>query len=156
MFRIDGMQTAEFDVYRSETPRRFALQGVESGAWTYEQGLKISEALFARLLPDGLLTAGNDLFVFRRAHDSALIGRAWVGDVNRFGQPERIILDFELAEAHRRTGVGARLLRLLLDECKRRGTTTLRCNIFGSNPEASRLAMHMGFRLSHAEYICNL
>lgn len=150
------MRSEEFDEYRSEAQERFARQGVESGAWSFEQGLRISESLFASLLPQGSLSAGQDLWVFRRADSQEPVGRAWVGEVQRYRDAERIVLDFVLLARHRRTGIGARLLSALLDEYRQRGCKAIRCNVFGSNAEASRLALHVGFRLSHAEYVCEL
>jgi RimJ/RimL family protein N-acetyltransferase len=120
----------------------YAEENVKSGRWTEDEALSKSEADFQALLPDGLDTAGHELWsVVDTAGDE--VGILWIATDRR--PAYAFIYDIEMNPDRRGEGFGTAALLALDDWCRSNGITTIGLHVFGHNQGAWRLYQRMGY-----------
>jgi GNAT superfamily N-acetyltransferase len=101
---------------------------------------------FARLLPDGLATAGHLLW---QAYDGDdVVGMLWLHVTERSEGAHAFGYDFSVREDLRRRGYGRALMKAAEVECRRRGVVTVGLSVFGPNLAARSLDEQMGFTVT--------
>jgi GNAT superfamily N-acetyltransferase len=120
----------------------YAEENVKAGYWTNDQALSKAEADFKALLPDGLDTAGHELWsVVDVAGDE--VGILWVATNRRPGHA--FIFDIEMNPDRRGEGYGSATLSALEDWCRANGISTIGLHVFGHNEGARRLYLRTGY-----------
>ena len=72
----------------------------------------------------------------------------WLATRSPNGAQAGWIYDVEVDEAHRGKGYGREIMLLAERECRRRGLTSLRLNVFGPNTVAQRLYESLGYEIT--------
>lgn len=125
----------------------FADEKVRAGNWPEEGALERAAAENAKELPDGLESAGHDIFV--GTVDGQEIGFLWLFTDPALAAPETYIYDIEVKAEHRGKGYGRGLLEAAERWCVDRGVTTLKLHVFGFNTTAIKLYETSGFEVTN-------
>ncbi|WP_309128690.1 GNAT family N-acetyltransferase [Microbacterium sp.] len=135
------MTTAEFDDYLAEGARSYADELLANGAVVdAEAAMAEAEASMARMLPEGLDTPGEKLWIVQD-RDARPVGLLWV----HFQTELAFIYDIEMRESVRGLGYGTQTLRAAAAHTRDAGLPLLALNVFGSNDAARRLYTREGF-----------
>ena len=124
----------------------YANEKVEAGVWTEEHALDLSKAEQAESLPEGMQTAGHDLFV--GVVDGEIVGNLWLFTDPKLPVQSTYIYDIEITEAHRGKGLGRQLLAAAEAWCGEHGSTSVRLNVFAPNKTARALYESAGYELT--------
>ena len=122
----------------------FAQDLVASGRYTPEEAAAESHRQMVLELPDGLQTAGQDLFT--ATVDGVEVGILWFGMRTRDGRPHVFILDVEVAADQRRKGYGRELMHAAEREAGWLGAESIGLHVFGFNTAAVDLYEQLGYR----------
>ncbi|GAA2605321.1 GNAT family N-acetyltransferase [Dactylosporangium fulvum] len=145
MFELRPMTPAEYDARIPVLKREYAADEVRAGRSTPETAQERTDQLFARLLPDGLATAGQ--LLFSGVADGVVIGFIWLA-LPTPERPQAWVFDIEVDPEHRRNGYGRALMLAAEDQLRSRGVERLGLNVFGHNPNARNLYESLGFEVT--------
>ena len=140
---LEPMSAERFVPWTEQQIRDYAQEKVEAGVWAEEDALASSAAEQAELLPDGLDTAGHDIFV--ATVDGVEVGNLWLFTNPATRVRETFIYNIEVDEAHRGKGLGRALLTAAEQWCAAHGATAVRLNVFSFNTTAISLYESAGF-----------
>lgn len=140
------MTEAEFRVYREGAVRTYAEEKVAAGNWPADEALSRSEREFSSLLPEGVASKNNHLFVLRDAAET--VGMIWFA-VNEVKPTAAFIYDFSVDEAHRGKGYGKGALLALEDRAEALGVTSVSLHVFGHNRVARALYEKLGYKTTN-------
>jgi ribosomal protein S18 acetylase RimI-like enzyme len=144
MFRLEAMDEATFVAWRETTKREYAAEKVKAGNYPEAGAEDLAEAEFAKLLPNGRLTAGHE--IRSMVNDAGeKVGYAWFTIENR--DVGRIVFIYDLAvdPAQWRQGY-ARLALAEIDAYARdHDCMGVMLHVFGDNEAARRLYRSAGF-----------
>jgi ribosomal protein S18 acetylase RimI-like enzyme len=136
------MTQAEFDAWLPDAMDHYAAD-IAGGGLSEEAARAKSERDFPQLLPDGLATAGQWLYVVE--HDGEAVGMLWLAErEDDFGR-NLFVYDVQIDEAHRGRGLGKAAMALAEDEARRRGIARVTLNVFGGNDVARNLYRSLGY-----------
>jgi ribosomal protein S18 acetylase RimI-like enzyme len=136
------MDTADYEAFRAVSDEEYAQERFDSGSEpTLEEARRVAAEQMVELLPDGLQTVGNRLWVVQDA-DGRRAGILWL----HLRDDEAFIYDIAMDEDRRGQGLGTQALRAAAAETARAGLRVLALNVFGSNESARRLYIREGYR----------
>jgi ribosomal protein S18 acetylase RimI-like enzyme len=138
------MRPDEFACFEAESKRSYARDMSENGGVDPDAAHAKAERDFARLLPEGLASAGQFLFVIQDERRAAR-GALWFADEERNGRRCAFLYDIHVDEASRGQGIGHRAMQLLEREVRARGLDSLELNVFGGNTVARSLYRSLGY-----------
>lgn len=142
--KLRPMRDDEFAAFVVESQERFARDMVENGGLDPEPAHTKAEHDYARLLPDGLASAGQFLFVVEDEGGAAR-GALWFADEERNGRRSAFLYDIHVDEISRGQGIGRLAVQLLEQEVSARGLTSIELNVFGGNTIARSLYRSLGY-----------
>lgn len=140
------MTAAEFGRYLEPTIRTYAREKVIAGEWTPEEALELSRRDHARLLPDGLATRGQFLFMVREEPANEVVATLWLTLRMRGVQVEAYVYDIDVIESRRSHGYGRATMLACLDKARELGADSVGLHVFGHNKTARALYDSMGFQ----------
>ena len=117
-----------------------------------QAGLRPSEAEqkardnWARLLPDGKVPPGNDLFAIVDVDSGERVGDLWVAERdNDVGEKSLFVYSIEIIPEQRGRGFGREAMLLFEDEARRRGRSQANLTVLGGNEVARSLYRSLGY-----------
>jgi ribosomal protein S18 acetylase RimI-like enzyme len=116
----------------------------ESGGVDPDAARTKAECDFARLLPDGVASAGQFLFVIEDELGTAK-GTLWFADEERNGRRCAFLYDIRIDEDARGQGFGRLAMQQLEREVSARGLHSIELNVFGGNTVARSLYRSLGY-----------
>ncbi len=125
----------------------FAKEKVDAGNWPAEGALERSAEENKQNLPQGLATAGHDIFV--GLLDGEEVGVLWLFTDPALTTPETMIYDIEIAEQHRGKGLGRELLTAAEEWCADHSIGVLKLHVFATNTTAVSLYESAGFEATN-------
>lgn len=144
------MTEAEFDRWRSHAVRQFA-RDLSSGGSPEDEALARSEAVHARLLPDGRATPGVHVHALFAA--GTAVGHVWVSEQEvRPGEQGAYVFDVEVAEPYRGRGHGRALMLLAERIAADAGRPLIALHVFEGNDRARTLYESLGYRTTHRNF----
>lgn len=152
------MTEPRFKTFAAESEAAFAADLVASGRYSEPDAQVESKRQMALELPDGLDSAGQELFTAHAegAGDDAEVGVLWIGMRVRDGHPHAFILDIEVAEDHRRRGFGRGIMLAAEREARRLGADSIGLHVFGFNDGAIRLYEGLGYRRVEERFLLDV
>jgi GNAT superfamily N-acetyltransferase len=139
--RARPMTAEEFADWRVAEVEAFAREWIDRGV-PEEEALAASRRGQARLLPDGLDTAGMEFHVLE--HEGERAGMLWL---RLGGDPEPpYVYKVETEESRRGQGHGRTLMLLAEARALAAGRRVLGLNVFAGNTPAERLYASLGYR----------
>jgi len=136
------MTDAEYDAWLPQAMEHYASDVVDAGVPEDAARAK-AEADFPRLLPNGLATEGQWLYVVEE--DGAPVGMLWVAERIDDVGPNLFIYDVVIDKEHRGRGLGKAAMQLAEDEARRRRIPRVTLNVFGGNEVARNLYRSLGY-----------
>jgi GNAT superfamily N-acetyltransferase len=141
--RLVPMTPAAYERWRLRSVREYAAEQVAAGNWSAEGASERGEREFADLLPDGLATAGQDLWTIED-DGGRDVGILWVGP--RRGHPDALFIwDIAVEPEARGRGIGRAALDALEAWARGAGYGRIGLHVFGSNEVARRLYARAGY-----------
>jgi len=151
---VAPMTDERFAAYAATSEIAFAQDLVGSGRYAPEEAAIQARRQFAAELPDGLDTAGQELFT--ASVDGVEVGVLWIGLRERGGRPHAFVLDIEVAEDQRRRGYGRALMLRAESEARRLGAGSIGLHVFGFNAGAIELYEQLGYRRTEETWLLDL
>jgi GNAT superfamily N-acetyltransferase len=147
--RLEPMTQEQYDAYRASAEEDYASSIAESGSMAAESARRKAADDFARLLPDGLATAGHHLFA---AYDGdEHVGMLWLRIEDKPDGLHAFGFDFSVRESLRRGGYGRAIMVAAEELCRERGVASVGLNVFGQNAGARSLYEQMGFEVTSVQ-----
>jgi ribosomal protein S18 acetylase RimI-like enzyme len=138
------MRDDEFTTFVVESKRRYAREMVESADLDPDAAQAKADRDYARLLPDGLGSAAQFLYVIED-EDGAGKGTLWFADREHNEQRCAFVYDLCVDEAFRGQHIGRLAMRLLEEEVRARGIDSIELNVLGGNTVARSLYRSLGY-----------
>lgn len=140
------MRPEEFPEYFQEQIDIYAAEKVAAGKCTLDEALLESKEEMAKLLPDGLLS--KDQFIFVAELENRRIGTAWVDIDNELEVPRAFGLYIEIDNALRGQGLGRDLMKAIQAESRKLGAKGFALSVFGHNLIARKMYESFGFKVT--------
>ena len=140
------MTQEEYDVWREQSVRDYAVDLATSRDLDGEAAAAQSAREFDQLLPDGLASPDNHLWT--AVVDDEAVGMGWIELRQGASGTSAWIYDISVDAGHRGEGLGRRLLDALHQAARDLGATSMGLNVFGDNPAAIRLYETSGYAVT--------
>jgi ribosomal protein S18 acetylase RimI-like enzyme len=123
----------------------YAQQQVKAGAWRPENAEALAQQAFEALLPQGLSSSKQFLYVIERDEDGEKVGYVWYGI--REEEEDRFVALYDLVifEPYRRLGHGSGALQAMERQVREKGMERVVLHVFGHNEGARALYKKMGY-----------
>jgi len=144
---IRPMNESEFQAFLAQDIRDYAAEKVKSGNWTPDEALHRSREAHDRLLPDGLTTHNQHLFIIEL--DTQPVGRVWLSSDPEAAGGAGFIYDLFVAQPFRRKGVARQAMLLLEEHALGLGLKSLALHVFGHNVAARALYEDLGYAITN-------
>jgi ribosomal protein S18 acetylase RimI-like enzyme len=148
MLHLRPMTQAELDALLPALQREYAEDELRAGRDTPETVHANVAKLLERLLPDGVASPGQLLYV--GVVDGEVVGHLWLA-LPTPSRPQAWVYDIQVFPDRRGRGHGRALMLAAEDELRGRGITTLGLNVFGHNPAARALYESLGFQTTSVQ-----
>ncbi len=144
MVTLPPMEPDAWEAWRVASIRGYAADMVRAAAWPQEGAEGRATELFARIVPDGLLTPGHE---FRSVVTEAgeTVGAIWFAAEDEVGRGAAFVWDIVIDRAHRGRGYGRATMEALEPLARSLGYTTIRLHVFGDNAVARHLYAAVGY-----------
>ena len=142
------MTPAEYAEWVEQSIAAYALDKVASGQWSAETSLELSRKENSELLPLGLDTPGNHLFVVVD-REAAAVGMLWFAVKKKFGADIAYVFDVSIRPERQREGHAARAFLALEEKVRDLGLAGIALHVFGHNDAARALYAKLGFRATN-------
>lgn len=142
--KLERMTVEEFQPFVSHLLEGYARDVAKSQNMTLEEAREHAQKQTDGLLPQGIETPGQALYVVRSAETSERVGVLWVATDDQ--KKSAWIYDIEIDEACRGKGYGRETLLRLEDALRQQGIQKLGLNVFGDNTVARHLYESLGFQ----------
>ena len=144
MVRLVSMSEEDYRQFLAWAIADYAREQVKAGTWQSEEAMELGKTAFETLLPDGLSTPNQFLYVIEDA-DSNPVGYIWFG-VRQEGE-SRFAALYELVvfEEYRRRGYASQALLALEDQAREQGVKQIVLHVFGHNEGARALYRKSGY-----------
>ena len=139
------MTEYEFPEYFQWQVDIYATEKVAAGKCTLDEAVVESREEMAKLLPDGLRS--QDQFIFVAELQNVRIGTVWVDIDTDLEVPRAFGLDIEIDSALRGRGLGRDLMKATQAECRKRGAKGFALSVFGHNSIARKMYESFGFEV---------
>ena len=140
---VTPMTADEFPDYYQRQIDLYAAEKVASGKCALEEAVTESREEMAKLLPDGL--SSEDQFIFvAKLHDET-VGTVWVDIDRELEVPRAFGFQIEIEPSLRGQGLGRDLMLATQLECRKRGAKGFALSVFGHNSIARNLYESFGF-----------
>ena len=136
------MREAEFAIWRPKAQLEYAQDMIDAGM-DADAAREKADHDFPALLPDGLGTAGQDLYTVTDSGEA--VGILWVCEREMEGGRSLFVYDVRIDESQRGKGYGRAAMELAAAEARRRGLPRVALNVFGGNQVARNLYRSLGY-----------
>jgi ribosomal protein S18 acetylase RimI-like enzyme len=123
----------------------YAADLTGSGSCHAAQAMEISRQSYVDLLPDGMATPGQTIWIVEAAGDRGTepVAAIWLG--HHTGPEQSFVLSVEVRPGHRGRGFGKAAMLVGEDRCLAAGDRYLGLNVFGHNTIAMNLYRRLGY-----------
>ena len=143
--RLRPMRADEFPDFEQVANREYADDMVANAGLTRAQAEQKSERDFARILPDGLETAGHHINVLEADPGGRPVGRMWYALEQRAGRRIVFLYDIHIDDECRGQGFGRAAMLELERIAAELGLERIELNVFGGNTRARGLYASLGY-----------
>ncbi len=145
MIELLPLKPEELEPFLEAAVPRYAAELVRSGNATPESGLRVAQAQFDELLPDGLHTPDQYLFALWVPVAGQAVGSLWLGVRKSGPRPFAALYDLFIEPGFRRMGYATQALEALETEVRALGFDTIQLHVFGHNRAARALYQKAGY-----------
>jgi ribosomal protein S18 acetylase RimI-like enzyme len=152
MITLQPMTPAEYEPWLSAEIQAYADEKVQAGNWTVAEALERSAEEHRKLLPRGLDTPDNWLYMIMPnsapGAEPAAVGVLWLA-VPPWKPPQAFVYDFLIYEPYRRRGYARQALLALEEKVRALGLDTIGLHVFGHNHAARALYEKAGYEITN-------
>ena len=145
---LRAMTQNEFPEYRQWQIDIYAAEKVAAGRCSPEEAMSESIEEVAKLLPDGLDSEGQFIFVAELRNER--IGTIWMNINKELEVPRAFGVYIEIEQSLRGQGLGRELMHATRIECRKLGAKGFALSVFGHNSVARNLYESFGFEVTEA------
>lgn len=145
----------EYDRFLERSKREYAEELAENFGVPFEAGREKAAQVYDELLPDGLATPDQHLFVIETG-DGERVGELWLGMRDAPGGREAFGYDFWVRPELRDQGIGRRAMELGAEQARELRAMRLALNVFADNERAMHLYRSFGFRPTNINMVLEL
>lgn len=154
MITLIPMTEAEFETYLEKNVPRYAAENVRAGYWSEEEALERSREAYQNLLPQGLHTENNYLFIIQVKDNGERIGVLWL----KHESPRKhgFVFDIALDENQRGKGYGKQAMLALEEFAKGLGLETIGLHVYAHNTVAMKLYAGLSYEVTSQNMVKRL
>lgn len=145
MIELRPLEPHELGQFLDTAIPRYATELVRSGNVETERAPEIARDQFDELLPDGLSTPDQYLFVLCVRPTGEPVGTLWIGVRRDRSRPFAALYDLYVEPAFRRRGYATQALAALETKVRDLGLDVIRLHVFGHNRPARELYAKLGY-----------
>ena len=149
MINLNPISEIEFQSYFEATITSYAEHNVESGRWTQDEASKLAKVEIDAMLPYGLDTPNNLIYVAESKDKNIPVGYLWVAIDESSNRKSMFICDIEIHEEFRKQGYAEAAAYSLERYARELGVTSIQANIFGHNKRAQLLSQKLGYQVTN-------
>jgi ribosomal protein S18 acetylase RimI-like enzyme len=139
------MTADDYRAYRQITVSNYAADLVRCDGGTLDDASERAAGAFETLLPDGLASADQHLYLLHSPARKATIGYLWFGETHDASGPGAFIYDILVLSDFRGSGYGTQALHAVEDWALAHGIEQIGLAAFGHNEGAQRLYRRLGY-----------
>lgn len=140
---LTPMDNADFVTFAERAVAEYGQGMVTAGEWDQEEASQKSRSVFEQLLPQGLLTENNQLWVIK--DEDRRVGELWVAQRHAGTRPIAFILDIYIEPGERRQGYARQSMLAAESWARQARCEEVRLHVFGRNDAARRLYEQLGY-----------
>ncbi len=156
MITLVPMTEDEFQMYQEYSIQDYAQEHVKGGRWNEEEALREATREYQQLLPQGLLTPKQYLFMIVNEQLSKNVGILWFALRDQAGQQQAFVYDVEIFEEFRRRGYASQAFQLLEKQATELGATAIGLHVFGHNVAAREMYEKLGYVTTNIQMVKKL
>jgi ribosomal protein S18 acetylase RimI-like enzyme len=145
---LEPMTQAQFESYLERAVPEYAQAHVDAGDCDADTALDRAREDYVSLLPAGLASEDQHLFVIRAEGEPEPIGMVWFALREDGGGKSAFIWDFRIDESKRGKGYGRATLERIDEQLRAMGARWVGLNVMGHNHRARALYEKHGFRVT--------
>jgi RimJ/RimL family protein N-acetyltransferase len=142
------MTPAEFEVFKEQATRNYADENVRAGYWQSSEAMRRSSEAYQKLLPDGVATEGQHVFIARDAQSEEAVGYIWLSVEKDAAIPSGFIFVVFIYKQFRGRGYGTMMMKAIEAKASDLGLKRLMLHVFAQNPVAIHLYEGIGYSLT--------
>ncbi len=148
------MAEASFSQYAENAIVAYAEENIASGRWPKDGALERSRADFNDLLPQGLATPNQYLFIMQSGNET--VGYLHLAAVEKQGFNQAFVYDVEVLAAHQRKGHAKRAFVALEPIVCALGLSQIGLHVFAQNEAAQALYRSLGYHVTSVNMLKKL
>jgi RimJ/RimL family protein N-acetyltransferase len=138
------MNEAEFDAFMEISVADHIQGQITAGYWQPEEAEENMERLRGLILPQGQATP-NQFFYRIQDHENHQVGGLWYMIAERDRKQFIFVIDIQIFEQSRRRGYGTKAFRLMEDQARELGISSIALNVFKNNQPARAMYEKLGY-----------
>jgi len=143
--KLRAMNEEEFKRWYPKSLKQYADEKVRANGFTADEAKKIAEDTFSSMLPKGLASQDNFLYIFE-GKESSNLGYLWYSLRGNESERKAWICDVLIEEEFRGRGFGKQLMKLLEVDVKSKGVISIGLHVFAHNHAALSLYKSLGYQ----------
>ncbi|MDF2925239.1 MAG: family acetyltransferase [Paenibacillaceae bacterium] len=148
MVQLVAMNEAQFQQFLDCSIPVYAQEKVRAGAWKEEEALRLSQAAFDRLLPDGLSTKNSYLYMVHEPEKGLNIGHIWLVLSQEGQETSAFLYEILIYDAYQGQGYGKQTMAALDRSARELGAASIGLHVFGHNQRALSLYQKSGYAIT--------
>ncbi len=144
MITLDLMNENDFKTFNKTGEEDYIQSKIKEGCWLPEEAGEKMKKLANSTLPNGLATPNSHFFNINN-DENCKVGGLWYNIVEKNGVQSIFIFFIHILEESRRCGFGAQALRMIENQAREKGITTIALNVFKHNHQAIALYKKLGY-----------
>jgi ribosomal protein S18 acetylase RimI-like enzyme len=149
MLRLIPMKESEFETYSQNAATEYAKEKMASGNWHPDEAQKRAEQEFNSLLPNGIKTENQFLYLLKDGIKGDTVGMIWFMLDAKRPIPVAFIFDFNIYETFRRYGYGLQGLQAAELQASELGAKRMELHVFAHNKVAIALYEKAGYHVTN-------
>lgn len=147
--RLDPMTPDEYRPWHARSVSGYALAQVEAGHWAAETAQQQGWDAFERLLPAGLATPDQHLWVARDTTTGQRVGSLWIAMRWADTRREAFIYDIYVEDEVQGAGFGRAIMEAASAAARSLGAAIVTLNVHGHNDRAFQLYKSLGYGVTN-------
>lgn len=145
MVRFEKMSEEDFQEFLQPAIAEYAEEKVKAGTWAESEALQKSRDSFDGLLPSGMETQNQYLFVIIDSGSGNKVGYFWFQLIERLFGREAFIYDFKILEEFRGRSYGHQTMTAMDEMAKSMSIAKISLHVFAHNQIARKLYEKSGY-----------
>lgn len=156
MVELIPMTEHDYQMYVEQNIQEYAQEHVRGGQWSEEEALQQAKHELQEILPQGLHSPSNYLYMIVEQQLEKRVGVLWFALRAQAGHQQAFVYDVEIFEEFRRHGYATQAFQLLEERARELGATSIGLHVFGHNFEAREMYEKLGYVATNIQMVKKL